>query len=99
MRITSEQADEYLREDLEEFSAYVNNLSVCKTQGQFDALVDFAFNCGCDALGSSTLLKRIQAQADDDEIEAQFNRWVYSNGKKLNGLVKRRQWEAQRWRG
>lgn len=94
---TVAEAEAMLGTDLVTYESYVNSLSVCKTQGQFDALVDFAFNCGCDALGSSTLLKRIQAQADDDEIEAQFMRWVYSGGKKLSGLVRRREWEAQRW--
>ena len=48
-------------------------------------------------LASSTLLRKIRAGASESEIRNEFSRWVYSNGVKLNGLVKRRQWEADRF--
>lgn len=97
MRITMAQADEYLRQDLTTASNYVNRLNVCKTQGQFDALVDFAFNLGITSLAHSTLLYKIKIGAPTAEIQRQFKRWVYSGKTKLNGLVKRRNWEAERW--
>lgn len=93
-RITVRTALEYLAQDLKPCEEAVNNLSVCSTQGQFDALVDFVFNLGETKLQKSTLLKKIKAGAPESDIRYEFSRWVYSGGKKLAGLVKRRQWEA-----
>lgn len=95
--ITQAQADSLLRGDLLPCENYVNGLGVSKTQGQFDALVDFCFNLGTGALGSSTLLKYIRAGRCDTVIQAEFRKWVLSKGKVLPGLVKRREWEAKRW--
>ena len=58
--ITKEQAMTLLRGDLLPCENYVNNLRVCKTQGQFESLVSFSFNLGTAALGRSTLLKYIR---------------------------------------
>lgn len=95
--ITKEQGLQYLREDVEYAEKYVNNLGVCETQGQFDALVDFVFNLGSGALSGSTLLKKIKNKASDKEICKQFRRWVYAGGKKLTGLVRRREAECELW--
>ena len=96
-QITRAQADSLLIGDLLPFVQYVNKLGVCKTQGQFDALVDFAYNLGTAALGSSTLLRLIRINADDASICKEFRRWVYSGGKILAGLKKRREWECKQW--
>ena len=45
-RITKEQAVEYLKWDIQPIINYLNKLNVCKTQGQFGALVSFIFNLG-----------------------------------------------------
>lgn len=95
--ITKAQADSLLRGDLMKAEKYVNDLRLELTQGQYDALVDFAYNIGPGRLGNSTLLEKIRAKAPTEEIQEQFRRWVYADGKKLAGLVKRREWEAQRW--
>lgn len=95
--ITEKQADSLLRGDLLTAENYVNGLKLNLTQGQFDALTDFVFNLGAANLASSTLLAKIRAKAPTDEIQAQFRRWVYAGKTKLAGLVKRREWEAQRW--
>lgn len=97
MKITKQQGEELLVKDIAKFQSYVNNLGVCKTYPQFAALVDFAFNLGTNALRTSTLLKKIKSGASENEIRYQFSRWVYSNGQKLPGLVKRRAWEANRY--
>lgn len=97
MMITEWKAEQLLREDLKTFEKSVNALGVCKTQGQFDALVDFAYNCGTANLLSSTLLKKIKAGATQEEICYQFSRWNKAGGKVLPGLVKRRAWEAARF--
>lgn len=96
-KISQYIAIDYLKQDLAVFEREVTALGVAKTQGQFDALVDFAYNCGTANLKSSTLLKKIKANAPKKEIQAQFNKWVYGSGKVLPGLVKRRAWEAKRF--
>lgn len=97
--ITKAQAMSLLKGDLLPCENYVNNLGVCKTQGQFDALVDFAFNLGTAALGRSTLLKYIRAKKPEQYIREEFAKWVNSKGMRLKGLVIRRQWEADRYYG
>ena len=96
-KITNEQAITLLKGDLLPCETYVNNLGVCKTQGEFDALTDFSFNLGTGALGRSTLLEYIRSGATEKQIRAEFGRWVRSKGKVLQGLVKRRAWEADRF--
>ena len=76
---------------------FINGIPKVKTQGQFDALVSFAYNVGVGNLKRSTLLKKIMHDAPAAEIQREFMKWVYSGGKKLDGLVTRRRWEAQRW--
>lgn len=100
-KITKQEAEQLLRRDLIPFESFVDKLNVTGQQHKFDALVDFAFNLGCGALGGSTLLKKIRACRPEDEIRAEFMRWVYATvaGKKrvLQGLVERRKWEADRF--
>ena len=98
-KITEAQAISLLKGDLLPCENYVNNLGVCKTQGQFDALVDFCFNLGTGALGRSTLLKFIRQGKAEQYIRDEFAKWVKSGGKTLAGLVKRRAWEADRYFG
>lgn len=61
---------------------------------QFSSVVSFAFNAGCGNLQTSTLARYANRQ-QWSEMCGQLNRWVYANGKKLNGLVKRRADEYQ----
>ena len=95
--ITEAQAESLLRGDLLTAELYLSEIRQIDTQGKFDACVDFCFNLGQRKLLNSTLLAKISVHASDDEIAAQFRRLVYANGKKLNGLVKRREWEVQQW--
>ena len=97
--ITEAQAMSLLKGDLLPCENYVNNLGVCKTQGEFDSLVDFVFNLGTAALGRSTLLKYIRAKKPEQYIRGEFAKWVNSKGMRLKGLVIRRQWEADRYYG
>lgn len=97
MRITEEKAEELLRRDLFFVERFINGIPKIKTQGQFDALVSFTYNVGIGNLKRSTLLKKIMHDAPTAEIQRKFMKWVYSGGKKLDGLLKRRRWEAERW--
>lgn len=95
--VTEEQAEKWLRQDLKDAEDRINNLAIAKTQGQFDALVDFVYNLGINAFLSSTLIKCIRRGGGKFEIQYQFKRWCYAGGVKLGGLVKRRAWEAERY--
>lgn len=94
-RVSQARAEELLRQDLRSAEASVNKLGVAKTQGQYDALVDITFNCG--DMSKSTLVRKIREGDGKDEITKEFMRWVHSNGKVLNGLIKRREWDAERY--
>ena len=96
--ITKVQADVLLKGDVLNVEKSLNSMSITFTQGQFDALVDFCFNLGMVKFLGSTLYTKILVHATDDEIATQFRRWVYAGGKKLDGLVKRREWEVQQWK-
>ena len=96
-RCTRAEAEQWLLRDLAPVEAYLNTISEVNTQGKFDALLSFTYNLGLGNLKSSTLLRKIKAGAPVEDIQEQFRRWVYAGGKKLKGLVKRREWEAGRW--
>ena len=66
--------------------------------GQFDALVSFAFNLGSGALQRSTLRRKINRD-DHLAVPAEFRRWVWAGGRKLKGLVRRRKAEAVMYAG
>ena len=95
--ITEAQAEVLLKGDILNVENSLNSMSLTFTQGQFDALVDFCFNFGMVKFIGSTLYTKILVHATNDEVTAQFRRWVYANGKKLNGLIKRREWEVAQW--
>ena len=96
-RISEYWAKELLRDDIEEAEWQVKELKVARTEGQLDALTSFAFNLGIERLKESTLLKIIRKGGSKAAITREFKRWVYADGKKLPGLVKRREWEARRF--
>ncbi|MDH4571093.1 lysozyme [Salinicola acroporae] len=58
------------------------------------ALASFIFNVGPGAFHQSTLLARLNAGQTHAACD-QLSRWVYAQGKKLAGLVKRRAAERE----
>ena len=96
-RITQYQAEQFLKEDLAKFEEVANKCKRISTQGKFDAILDFIYNCGPTNFNTSTLKKYIEAGKATWEIQEQFLRWVNSGGRKLGGLVTRRIWEANRF--
>lgn len=93
--ITEERATELLRNSLKSFEQYVDSYCVDTiTQQQFDALVSFAYNLGPANLKSSTLLKKVNTNPNDETIRGEFMKWVKAGGKTLKGLVRRREAEA-----
>jgi lysozyme len=99
LEITRDEAEEVLKRDMGQYEDGVRKLvTVGITQGQFDALVDFAYNAGVGALQKSTLLKKVNAEKFD-EVPAEFMKWTKGGGKELPGLVRRRRAEVKLWRG
>ena len=88
--ITQDQAEEFLRADLEDAEYAVNKyITAVLNQGQFDALTSFTFNLGAGALKGSTLLRMLNAGQYDAAAD-QFLRWNMAGGQVLAGLTKRR---------
>lgn len=88
--ISQAQAEAFLQSDMAEFEgAVMSRVKVPITQNMFDALVSFSFNVGAGALGSSDLLKKLNA-GDYTGAANEFGRWVYGGGQQLPGLVRRR---------
>lgn len=62
---------------------------------QFDSLIDFSFNLGVHAFSHSTLRKKINQNASNDDITQEFLKWRYVGKKELKGLKLRRVAEAK----
>lgn len=97
-KITQHQADILLEHDVDSCETSINDLDLTLSQGEFDALVSFAFNLGFRRLLRSTLLQRFMA-GDKQGAADEFPRWVFSNGKRLRGLVSRREAERRMFLG
>mgnify|MGYP004442585895 FL=1 len=93
--ITMEQAEEYLKQDLQKFEKGIDGYGLKLSQNQFDALVSFAYNLGLGNLSSSTLLRKAKKNPMDTSIYNEFLRWNKAGGKVLSGLTKRRTTEAK----
>jgi lysozyme len=95
---TQQQADEAFMADLRVIERGVASLiQVPVSQGQFDALVSFAYNVGLDidsdtraeGLGDSTLLRKLNA-ADYAGAALEFLKWDKNGGRPMRGLTRRR---------
>lgn len=90
MTATPEQCERFLRSDLGvALDAVDSNVEVEIPETTRAALASFVFNVGAGAFQRSTLLRLLNA---GDIIAAcnQLPLWVYANGERLRGLVKRR---------
>jgi lysozyme len=93
--ITEKQATDMLKVIVSGFEKAVDTYCIDSiNQNQFDALVSFAYNVGSNALKNSTLLRKLNVNANDPTIRDEFMRWVKANGRTLKGLVRRRKEEA-----
>jgi len=96
--ITQQEADDIFAYQVD--TGYAPNVDLLVTpdvpinQDQFDALVSFTYNVGVNAFADSTLLKKVKVDPNDPTIRDEFMRWVYVNGVVVQGLVNRRQKEA-----
>lgn len=86
MTIDQKAADAFLKKDVAKFEKAVNALKYDFNQNQFDALVDFAYNCGAGNLLKLTANNTRSIQQISYKIPA----YCKAGGVKLMGLVKRR---------
>lgn len=97
--VTEQQAEEILLDDVAEAEQCIFDcVEVDLMPFQFDALVSLIFNIGTNAFRKSTLLRMLNTE-QYEEAGNQFLRWVYSNEKKISGLVKRREEEKKLFDG
>jgi len=98
--ITVQQAEEWLLRDAEYFTAVALRHSpiLAHDQNKLAAIADFCFNLGAARYKASTLKRRINA-GDWVGAEVELRKWVWGGGKKLPGLVLRREVEALLLRG
>lgn len=97
--LTEQQAIELMEADVAPRSEAVRALVKAPLPDhRMDALTIFAFNIGLEAFRKSTLLQKVNA-GEFNEVPAQLRRWVYAGGKKIAGLVNRREAEIRLWNG
>lgn len=88
--ITERQASAILLTTLARYEAGIDRyVQVQVNQGQFDALVAWAYNVGLENARASTLM-RLLNDGDYDGAAAQFPRWNRAGGQVLAGLTRRR---------
>lgn len=66
---------------------------VTATPERLAAIIDFAFNLGAGKLKASTLRRRVNA-GQWDQVPAELRKWVNGGGRRLTGLVRRREAEV-----
>jgi lysozyme len=87
---TQGQADLWLKNDCQWVDSCLDKyVKVTINQNQFDALASFIYNVGENAFVKSTMLTLIN-RGELKVAASQFDRWVFDNGIKVNGLVNRR---------
>lgn len=97
MKITADQADVLLDEDLRLVERAVQRIvTVPLNDNQFSALVSFAFNVGIGNFEQSTLL-RLLNRGWYEQVPAQLMRWNRASGEVLGGLSRRRAAEGRLW--
>jgi lysozyme len=92
---TKAECDALLQQALGHFLAVIDrHVTVAMPETRRAALASFAYNVGEGAFRRSTLLRKLNA---GDTVGAcnELRRWVYAGGKKLRGLVRRREEERK----
>lgn len=88
------QCDVRLETDLVRFARDVARAlgDASTSQGQFNAMACFHYNTG--AIGKATLTK-LHRSGQFEAAAQEFGKWVHAGGKRMTGLVRRREAEAR----
>ena len=92
-RITQEVANELLETTLTNLYDQISKLLPGLNDNQMVSILDFSYNVGLYAFEKSTLFKLLKS-GNYDDASKEFNKWIYSSGKILPGLVRRRKEET-----
>ena len=94
MTITKKEAETYLRRALDKFSDQISpHIHQPMTENEYAAFLSLAYNIGPSAFKRSSALKHFNA-GDRDKAAKSILLWNKAGGRKLRGLVRRR--EAER---
>lgn len=97
MKITLEQAERLLVQDLDVFENAVSRaVKVDLSDNQFAALVSWAYNVGVGAMQKSSLIRKLNA-GDYGSVPGELARWNKVKGKVNRGLSNRRAAEIGLW--
>lgn len=95
MTITEDRAIQLVQQEVNRLWSQIESIvKVPINDNQMNALVDFAYNLGFNALKTSTLMKYVN-ESKFEKAADEFGRWVFAGGKVLPGLVKRREAEKR----
>lgn len=93
--ITPQKALERLMRDVGVAESAIGRcVKVPLSQSEYDAFTSFAFNVGTEAFCSSTLVKKLNS-GDYEGACQELKRWVYVDGRRVQGLVNRREAECR----
>lgn len=95
---TQEYADKRLMHDAINFLKATQKLCPDLEGEHLGAIADFAYNLGVGRLKSSTLRKKLN-EGDFVSASKELKKWVNGGGKKLKGLVVRRDAESEYLQG
>lgn len=86
-------------EDLKDVQDVIEKyVKVELNQHEYDAIASFVFNIGSEQFRTSSFLKLLN-QNKKAEAAKQLPRWIYSRGKKSQGLIRRRSMERTLFEG
>ena len=89
--ITPEKAIERAYRDIQKTESAIHKcVHVPLSDGEYSAFVSLAYNIGTSAFCKSTLVKKLNT-GDYEGACKEIKRWVYSGGRKVQGLVNRRE--------
>lgn len=89
---TQDYADRRLQQDAERFARGTCALCPGLSGDALCAIADFSYNLGIGRLKASTLRRKLNA-GDYDAAAIELRKWVNGGGRKLPGLVLRREAE------
>jgi lysozyme len=93
--VTQEQGELLLEWEVSKIDTSLQRfVSVELDQCQWDALVDFCYNLGMGAFQRSTL-RQVVNRGEHEDVPDEFRKWVWGGGRKLKGLVERREKETE----